>query len=80
MLKLDLSVRAGMLIIGQFYLGSSKVQIGCISSSDKIRADVFQYYGFRINTTDLEHPFLGYFSFCHNQNSTYLLFKIVCTQ
>ena len=56
-LKLDLSVRVGGLNTDRVYLGLGKIQIGCISSSGKIRAGVFRFYGFQINPTGLGRLF-----------------------
>ena len=64
---LDLSVRVDGLNTGRVYTGSGKIRVGYISGSGKIRAGVFRFYGFRINPTDLERPFLGYFFFCQNK-------------
>ena len=69
---IDLSVRAGGLNTGRVYTGSSKIRIGCISGSGKIRAGVFRFYGFRINPTGLERLFLSYFFF--HQNKKFSIF------
>jgi len=60
--------------------GSGKIRVGCISGSGKLRAGVFQFYGFRIYPTGLECLFLSYFFFIKIKNSAYLLLKIICIQ
>ena len=62
-LSADLSIRAGGLNMDQVYSNSGKIRVKCISGSGKIRVGVFQFYGFRINPTGLEHLFCELFFF-----------------
>ena len=64
---LDLSIRADRLNIDQVYLDSGEIRVECILSSGKIRADVFRFYGFRINPMGLEPLFCELFFFFQNQ-------------
>ena len=73
----DLSVRTGGLNTGRVYTGSGKIWVRCISGSGKIQAGVFRFYGFRINTTDLERLFLVISFFVKIKNSAYLLLNII---
>ena len=62
-MAVDLSVQAGAKNTSRVYWGSGKIRIKCISSSGKMRAGVFRFYGFRINPTGLERLFCELFFF-----------------
>ena len=67
LLWLDLSISTDGSNTGRVYSGSSKIRVGCILGSGKMRAGVFRFYEFRINPTSLKRLFSEFFLFCQNQ-------------
>jgi len=57
------------------HFGSGKIQVWCVSGSDKIRATVLRDCKFRVDPIGLEHFFVTYFSFIKIKKETYLLLK-----